>query len=94
MRGRQDLRRDRVGHAHGRERRPVRPDQRAAPVLDASNRQSLTMFDTGGTIAAGGAAIAKGHVVVGSGLQYLFAFTAINNNEVQYYGLALIPFVP
>ena len=40
-------------------------------VLDAATGAQLTMFDTGGTIAAGGAAVAKGHVVVGSGLQYV-----------------------
>jgi hypothetical protein len=45
------------------------------------------MFDTGGTIAAGGAAVAKGHVVVGSGLQYPFAFNALNNNKVHCYAL-------
>ena len=56
-------------------------------VLNASNGQMLKTFDTGGTIAAGGAAVAKGHVVVGSGLQYIFAFSALNNNEVQCYAL-------
>jgi polyvinyl alcohol dehydrogenase (cytochrome) len=56
-------------------------------VLNAATGAVLTMFDTGGTIAAGGAAIAKGHVVVGSGLQYPFAFNALNNNEVHCYAL-------
>jgi polyvinyl alcohol dehydrogenase (cytochrome) len=56
-------------------------------VLNAETGAALTMFDTGGTIAAGGAAVAKGHVVVGSGLQYMFAFNALNNNEVHCYAL-------
>ena len=37
-------------------------------VLDAETGETLTMFDTGGTIAAGAAAIAQGRLVVQSGL--------------------------
>jgi outer membrane protein assembly factor BamB len=56
-------------------------------LFDAHTGTMLTMFDTGGTIAAGGAAIAQGKIVVGSGLQYLFAGNALNNNKVICYGL-------
>ena len=57
-------------------------------VLNAADGEMLKMFDTGGTIAAGAAAVAQGRVVVGSGLQYVFAGdSAINNNEVICYGL-------
>lgn len=56
-------------------------------VLEAATGKMLTMLDTGGTIAAGGAAIAQGKVVVGSGLQYIFGFNAMNNNEVQCYAV-------
>jgi outer membrane protein assembly factor BamB len=56
-------------------------------VLDARSGEELTMFDTGGTIAAGAAAIAQGRVVVKSGLQYVFDSTAKNNNQIICYGL-------
>jgi outer membrane protein assembly factor BamB len=57
-------------------------------VLNAATGAELTMFNTGGSIAAGGAAIAQGKVVVASGLQYVFGgAAALNNNEVQCYGL-------
>ena len=49
---------------------------------------NVTIFATGGTIAAGAAAVAQGRIVVGSGMQYVFAGnSAINNNEVICYGL-------
>ncbi len=56
-------------------------------VLEASTGDELTSFDTGGTIAAGAAAIAQGRVVVQSGLQYIFDATAMNNNQIICYGL-------
>lgn len=56
-------------------------------VFDAHEGQMLTMFETGGTIAAGAAAIAQGRVVVASGLQYVFDSTTTNNNLVICYGL-------
>ena len=56
-------------------------------VFDAHEGGMLTMFDTGGTIAAGAAAIAQGHVVVQSGLQYVFDSTVKNNNQIICYGL-------
>jgi len=66
----------------------VVPINQELHVLNAATGAELTMFDTGGSIAAGGAAIAQGKVVVGSGLQYLFGgASAINNNQVLCYGL-------
>jgi outer membrane protein assembly factor BamB len=57
-------------------------------VLDAESGDSLTMFATGGSMAAGAAAIAEGRVVVKSGLNYVFGLgDAINNNQVICYGL-------
>jgi hypothetical protein len=57
-------------------------------VLNAADGAVLKMFATGGTIAAGAAAVAQGRIVVGSGMQYAFAgASAINNNEVICYGL-------
>jgi len=57
-------------------------------VLNAETLDSLTMFATGGSIAAGAAAVAQGRVVVGSGLTYIFGFgDAITNNQVICYGL-------
>ena len=54
-------------------------------VFNAKTGDQLTMFETGGTIAAGAAAIADGNVVVGSGLQYPFG-TVVNNNQIHCYG--------
>jgi polyvinyl alcohol dehydrogenase (cytochrome) len=56
-------------------------------VLDAQRGEMLTSFDTGGTIAAGAAAIAGGRVVVQSGLQYVWDRTTKNNNQIICYGL-------
>jgi hypothetical protein len=56
-------------------------------VLDAASGETLTMFDTGGTIAAGAAAVSQGKIVVQSGLQYPFARDAVRNEEVICYGL-------
>jgi outer membrane protein assembly factor BamB len=56
-------------------------------VLDAESGSMLTSFDTGGSIAAGAAAIAQGKVVVQSGLRFVFANNAIFNNQVICYGL-------
>ncbi len=56
-------------------------------VLDAETGEELNSFNVGGTIAAGGAAIADGHVVVGSGLTFIFDENVKNNNEVLCYGL-------
>jgi outer membrane protein assembly factor BamB len=58
-------------------------------VLDAHTGESLTMFMTGGSIAAGGAAIAQGRIVVQSGLQYQIAGATLarNNNQIHCYGL-------
>ena len=56
-------------------------------VYNAETGDELTNFDTGGTIAAGAAAIADGYVVVKSGLQYVFAQDALPNNTIICYGL-------
>jgi hypothetical protein len=47
------------------------------------------MFPTGGSIAAGGAAIAQGKIVVASGLQYQIAGATLakNNNQIYCFGL-------
>ena len=58
-------------------------------ILDAATGDELKRFDTGGTIAAGAAAIADGKIVVKSGLEYplsLYA-TVTTNNEIHCYGL-------
>jgi outer membrane protein assembly factor BamB len=56
-------------------------------VYNAKTGEQLTSFDTGGTIAAGAAAIANGRVIVKSGLQYGYAQEALNNDQVICYGL-------
>jgi polyvinyl alcohol dehydrogenase (cytochrome) len=56
-------------------------------VFNAKSGEMLTMFETGGTIAAGAAAIAQGKIVVKSGLEYPFDATIKYNNQVICYGL-------
>jgi len=56
-------------------------------LLDASSGEELNKFNTGGSIAAGAASIAAGHIVVGSGLAYPLAGDAMDNNQVVCYGL-------
>jgi outer membrane protein assembly factor BamB len=58
-------------------------------VVNAHTGEMLNMFTTGGSIAAGGASIAQGRIVVASGLQYQIAGAnlARNNNQVHCYGL-------
>ena len=56
-------------------------------VFDASKGTKLIEFETGGTIAAGAAAIAAGRIVVKSGLTYVFDAATKNNNLVICYGL-------
>ncbi|MEY4581921.1 MAG: Polyvinylalcohol dehydrogenase precursor, partial [Pseudomonadota bacterium] len=60
-------------------------------VLNAASGEELTQFDTGGTIAAGAAAIADGYVVVKSGLQYVYARDAKDNREVIAYSIGDAP---
>jgi outer membrane protein assembly factor BamB len=55
-------------------------------ILNAHTGERLHMFNTGGSIAAGPAAIAAGKVVVKSGLSYPLG-SAKNNNQVHCYGL-------
>jgi outer membrane protein assembly factor BamB len=54
-------------------------------VLDAANGASLAMFETGGSIAAGGAAIVDGQLIVQSGLTYFGTPTI--NNQVHCYAV-------
>jgi polyvinyl alcohol dehydrogenase (cytochrome) len=56
-------------------------------IFNANTGDMLTMFQTGGTIAAGAAAIVDGKIVVKSGLQYIYAPEAKNNNQIICYGL-------
>ena len=56
-------------------------------VLNAMTGEQLKMFNTGGTIAAGAAAIVDGFVVVKSGLSYAFDPTTKLNNQIICYGL-------
>jgi outer membrane protein assembly factor BamB len=56
-------------------------------VFNAKTFEELASFDTGGTIAAGAAAIVDGHVVVKSGLMYAFANDAKPNNKILCYSL-------
>jgi outer membrane protein assembly factor BamB len=57
-------------------------------ILNAATGETLTMFDTGGSIAAGAPAIVDGMVIVKSGMQYFFGRDfALRNEEVRAYGL-------
>ena len=60
-------------------------------VYNAATGEELTSFETGGTIAAGAAAIVDGYVVVKSGLQYMYAADAKSNREVIAYSLGDAP---
>jgi polyvinyl alcohol dehydrogenase (cytochrome) len=63
------------------------PVNNVLQVRNAKSGELITSFDTGGTIAAGAAAIADGNVIVKSGLSYAFASDAMNNDEIICYGL-------
>jgi polyvinyl alcohol dehydrogenase (cytochrome) len=65
----------------------VVPNDDDLHVLEADTGKELIMFNTGGTIAAGAAAIVDGRIIVSSGLQYIFDSTTKNNNLVICYGL-------
>ena len=58
-------------------------------ILDAATSNELKRFDTGGTIAAGAAAIVDGKIVVKSGLEYALAILTpvTSNTDVICYGL-------
>jgi hypothetical protein len=56
-------------------------------AFNAKTFEELASFDTGGTIAAGAAAIVDGNVIVGSGLMYAFATDALPNNKILCYAL-------
>jgi outer membrane protein assembly factor BamB len=65
----------------------VVPAGSALNIYNAKTGDMLNTFETGGTIAAGAAAIVDGNVIVQSGLSYPFEPTAKNNNLVICYGL-------
>ena len=66
---------------HGREL-----DDDELLILNAETGDMIKSFATGGTIAAGAAAIVDGKIVVKSGLEYpLGAVTT--NNQIHCYGL-------
>ncbi|HKP57973.1 MAG TPA: PQQ-binding-like beta-propeller repeat protein [Polyangiales bacterium] len=56
-------------------------------IMDAATGNQLTKFSTGGTIAAGAAAIVDGNVVVKSGLEYILDATVKKNNQIICYSL-------
>jgi hypothetical protein len=56
-------------------------------VFNAKTLDLLTSLDTGGTIAAGAAAVVNGNVIVSSGLMYTFATDALPNNKIICYSL-------
>jgi outer membrane protein assembly factor BamB len=64
----------------------VVPAGTALNIYNAKTGEQLTSFETGGSIA-GAAAIVDGKIIVKSGLQYVFAPDAMNNNQVICYGL-------
>jgi outer membrane protein assembly factor BamB len=56
-------------------------------IFNAQTGDMLTMLETGGTIAAGAAAIAQGRIVVKSGLEYPLDPDTKSNNQIICYGL-------
>jgi len=65
----------------------VLPSDDVLLILNAATGEQLAMFNTGGTIAAGSAAIVDGNVVVKSGLEYMLDPTVKPNNLIICYGL-------
>ncbi|HEX4351431.1 MAG TPA: PQQ-binding-like beta-propeller repeat protein [Polyangiales bacterium] len=63
------------------------PANNVLRIYNAKTGDLLNSFDTGGTIAAGAAAIANGKVIVKSGIAYPFAYDGMDNNQVIAYGL-------
>jgi outer membrane protein assembly factor BamB len=56
-------------------------------LFEASTGDPLHRLDTGGTIAAGGAAIVQDKVIVKSGLTYPLDASAVRNDQIYCYGL-------
>jgi outer membrane protein assembly factor BamB len=56
-------------------------------IYAAATGEQLHVLNAGGTIAAGGAALVDGRVIVKSGLSYPLDRTAVNNNQIHCYGL-------
>ncbi|HET8933866.1 MAG TPA: PQQ-binding-like beta-propeller repeat protein [Polyangiales bacterium] len=56
-------------------------------VMNAMTGEMLAMFNTGGTIAAGAAAIVDGNIVVKSGLQYELDASVKNNDQIICYAV-------
>jgi polyvinyl alcohol dehydrogenase (cytochrome) len=65
----------------------VVPNDDDVHVFEAATGRELTRFNVGGTIAGGSAAIVDGKIVVQSGMNYMFAQGAKNNNSISCYGL-------
>lgn len=63
------------------------PANSVLKVFNAKTLELLASLDTGGTIAAGAAAIVNGNVIVKSGLMYAFAQDAMPNNKIICYGI-------
>ncbi|HEY2732797.1 MAG TPA: PQQ-binding-like beta-propeller repeat protein [Polyangiales bacterium] len=63
------------------------PANNVLRLYNAKTGDLLNSFDTGGTIAAGAAAIANGKIIVKSGISYPFAIDGMDNNQVIAYGL-------
>jgi polyvinyl alcohol dehydrogenase (cytochrome) len=63
------------------------PANHVLNVYDAATGDMLNSFETGGTIAAGAAAIVEGHVLVKSGLEYNFGTNLLSNKFIICYGL-------
>jgi outer membrane protein assembly factor BamB len=65
----------------------VVPNDTDVLVFNAMTGEKLAAFETGGTIAGGAAAIVDGHIVVGSGLDYLFDPSCKPNDEIICYAV-------
>jgi hypothetical protein len=63
------------------------PNDTTLYLLDAATGEELIQLETGGTIAAGAAAIVDGHVIVAPGLQYPFAASAVFSDTIICYAL-------
>jgi PQQ-like domain len=63
------------------------PNNTQLYVLDADSGATLNHFETGGTIAAGAAAIAQGKIVVKSGFLSILDAATRSNNQIICYGL-------
>ncbi|MEY4580243.1 MAG: Polyvinylalcohol dehydrogenase precursor, partial [Pseudomonadota bacterium] len=65
----------------------VVPNNTSLLVYNAATGDMLNTFETGGTIAAGSAAIVDGYVVVGSGLSYALDASCKANDQIIAYAV-------